>query len=355
MQTTTIDLIIGTYTNEGSSEGIYVYSFNKETGALVYKNKTTDIKNPSFLTLSSDLKNVYAISEFSGDPTGMVYAYGYDAASGALTFKNKVSAGGKGPCYVSVDKNDHYVFTANYGSGSLAAVPILKDGSLSQNIQDIYNKGNIVDGKEGASRMHSVVISPDNRYLFAANLGTDKIGVYSFDENAKEEPLDEIEFVSLPAKSGPRHFTFHPNGKYAYLVQELDGGITAFNYNDGKLTQLQIVSMIPDDFKGKFGAADIHISPDGLFLYASNRLELNEIVIYSIDQKNGLLNYVGREASQGKNPRNFAIDPSGNFLLVANQATNEILVFKRDKKTGLLTATDSKLKIGQPVCLKFVI
>ena len=174
MQANTTDLIVGTYTNEGSSDGIYVYTFNNETGKLIYKNKTTDIENPSFLTLSSDLKSVYAISEFGSDSIGMVYAYGYDAESGALTFKNKASAGGSGPCYVSVDKSDRYIFTANYGSGSLAAVPILDDGSLSQDVQQIYNKGIITDGKEEPSRMHSVVISPDNRYLFASNLGTDK-------------------------------------------------------------------------------------------------------------------------------------------------------------------------------------
>ncbi len=350
----TVDLIIGTYTNEGSSEGIYVYTFNKETGELLYKNKTTDIENPSFLTLSPDRKNIYAVSEFGSDSIGMVYAYDFDAESGALTFKNKVSAGGNGPCYVSVDKMNSYVFTANYGSGSLAAIPILDDGSLSQDIQEIYNKGNLVEGTEGPSRMHSVVTSPDNRYLFAANLGTDKIGVYSFNEKAKTNSLKELEFVSLPEKSGPRHFVFHPNRKYAYLIQELDGGITAFNYDDGKLNEMQNVSIIPEGFQGSFATADIQISPDGLFLYGSNRLELNEIVIYSIDQENGSLTFVNRESSLGKNPRNFAIDPSGNFLLVANQTSDEIVVFKRNKETGLLSATDIRLEIGRPVCLKFV-
>lgn len=353
---TKFDLIIGTYTNTGTSEGMYVYTFDSETGQFEYKNKTTDIDNPSYLALSPDLKSVYAVSEFGKDSIGMVYSYGYDAETGSLTFKNKESAGGNGPCYVSVDKTGKYVFTANYGSGSLAAVPVMADGSLGSAVQEIYNKGNIVDGKEGRSRMHSVVISPDNHYLFAPNLGTDKIGVYKFDANAASNPLTpgDPEFVSLPAKSGPRHFTFHPKGKYAYLIQELDGGITAFDYQDGKLTEIQTVSIIPEGFEGKFGAADIHISPDGKFLYGSNRIDLNEIVIYSIDQRNGELTFVGRESSKGKNPRNFAIDPTGNFLLVANQDTDDIYVFKRDKETGLLSYTDVSLKVGRPVCLKFV-
>lgn len=353
---TKFDLIIGTYTNTGTSEGIYVYTFDTETGQFEYKNKTTDIDNPSYVALSPDLKSVYAISEFGEDTIGMVYSYAYDAETGALTFRNKESAGGRGPCYVSVDKTGKYVFTANYGSGSLAAVPVLQDGSLSSDVQEIYNKGNIVDGKEGRSRMHSVVISPDNRYLFAPNLGTDKIGDYKFDANATSNPLtpNDPEFISLPEKSGPRHFTFHPNGKYAYVIQELDGGITAFDYKDGQLTEIQTVSIIPEGFEGRFGAADIHISPDGKFLYGSNRIDLNEIVIYSIDQSNGELTFVGRESSRGKIPRNFAIDPTGNFLLVANQDTDDIFVFRRDKDTGLLSYTDVSLNVGRPVCLKFV-
>lgn len=354
---TVFDLLIGTYTGGGStSEGIYVYTFDSETGRLSYKNKTTDIDNPSFLTISPDHQSVYAISESGSDPEGKVYAYGYDAKTGKLTFKNKASAGGKGPCYVSVDQSGHYVFTANYGSGSLAAVPVMPDGSLSSAVQEIYNKGNQVDGKEGPSRMHAAVIAPDNEYLIAPNLGIDKIGIYRFDAEVASHPLTaaDPEFISLPLKTGPRHFTFHPNGKYGYLIGELDGTITAFDYDAGTLTQTQSISMIPEGFEGIFGAADVHISPDGKFLYGSNRIGLNELVIFSIDQKSGGLTYVGREPSKGKIPRNFAIDPTGNFLLVANQDTDNIHVFKRDKETGLLTPTDQSLAVGRPVCLAFV-
>src|SRR5690554_319948 len=285
---TKFDLLIGTYTNRGSSsEGIYVYTFDSKTGELEYKNEVGDIDNPSYLAISPDHKNVYAVSESGRDPVGMVYAYDYDSSTGKLTFKNKESAGGNGPCYVSVDKTGKYVFTANYGSGSLAAIPIMADGSLGSAVQEIYNKGTMVDGKEGPSRMHAAVISPDNNYLFAPNLGTDKIGVYSFNAKATADPLKaaDPEFVSLPEKSGPRHFVFHPSEKYAYAIQELDGGITAFNYKNGKLTAIQTISILPEDFEGRFAAADIHISPDGKFLYGSNRIGLNEIVIYSINQK----------------------------------------------------------------------
>jgi len=349
------DVIIGTYTNTGKSEGIYVYSFNEETGALTYKNKVGNVDNPSFLTVSPDKKYVYAISE-SGENSS-VSAFNYDVATGKLTFINKQPSGGRGPCYVEVDQTGKFVFTANYGSGSLAALPVLADGSLGSDIQQIDHTGaSMVKPSQKSPRMHSVVMDPKNEFLIASNLGTDKIGVYKFDPLKKSNPLTpaDPEFVSLDPGSGPRHFAFHPNGKYAYSVRELDAHVTAFTYEGGKLTPIQTITMLPDNFEGKIGAADIHVSPDGKFVYASNRLDLNEIVIYAVDQATGRLTFVGRQSSMGNHPRNFAIDPTGNFLLVANQNTDDIYVFKRDKTTGLLTLTDNKLELGQPVCLKFV-
>lgn len=351
-----IDLLIGTYTDSGDSEGIYVYTFDTDSGTLRYKNKATGIDNPSFLTLSPDLKNVYAVSEWGKDSSGTVYAYDFNQQSGQLTFLNKQSSGGNGPCYASTDLTGQYVFTANYGSGSLAAIPIAADGSLGNDIQAIYHSGNMVNGEEGPTRMHASVVSPDNQVLFVTNLGTNKITSYPLDTDAESFPLDTANLIShsLAEGSGPRHFTFHPTGKYAYAIHELDGKITLFDYKDGALSEKQQVSIIPEGFAGKFAAADIHISPDGKFLYGSNRLELNEIVIFKINQINGELSFVGREPSQGKTPRNFAIDPSGKFLLVANQNTNDISVFRRNLETGLLTATSEKITIGSPVCLKFV-
>lgn len=348
------DVLIGTYTNT-SSEGIYVYSFNETTGELTYKNKVTGIDNPSYLTVSPDKKYVYAISE-SGENSS-VSAFNYDVASGRLTFINKQSSGGRGPCYVEVDQTGKFVFTANYGSGSLAAVPVLADGSLGADLQQIDHEGaSMVKPSQKSPRMHSVVMAPDNKYLIASNLGTDKLGIYQFDASKKSQPLTPAnpEFVSLDPGSGPRHFTFHPNGKFAYSVRELDAKVTAFTYQEGKLTPIQSITMLPDNFEGRTGAADIHVSPDGKFVYASNRLDLNEIVIYAVDQSTGTLTFVGRESSMGDHPRNFAIDPTGNFLLVANQNTDDIYVFKRNKETGLLTLTANKLELGRPVCLKFV-
>lgn len=351
-----IDLLIGTYTDAGDSEGIYVYTFDTDSGTLVYKNKATGIDNPSFLALSPDLDHVYAVSEWGKDSTGTVYAYDFDPQSGALSFLNKQSSGGDGPCYVSVDKTGSYIFTANYGSGSLAAIPIAADGSLGDDVQAIYHPGNQIDEKEGPSRMHASLVSPDNEWLFVTNLGTDKITSYPLNASAGSFPLDTVQQASYSVEegSGPRHFTFHPNGKYGYAIHELDGSITLFDYENGTLSKRQRVSLLPPGDNGKFAAADIHISPDGKYLYGSNRLALNEIVIFKINQENGELSIVGRESSQGKSPRNFAIDPTGKYLLVANQNTNDIYVFLRDPETGLLTLTPEKITIGSPVCLKFV-
>lgn len=351
-----VDLLIGTYTDSGDSEGIYVYTFDTDSGTLVYKNKATGIDNPSYLALSSDLDHVYAVSEWGKDSVGTVYAYDFDQQTGQLTFLNKQSSGGNGPCYVTTDPTGSYVYTANYGSGSLAAIPTEPDGSLGNDIQEIYHIGNIVDGTEGPSRMHAAVVSPDQNYLFVTNLGTDKITSYPLNTNAETFPLDttKARAVSLEKGSGPRHFTFHPNGKYAYAIHELNGKITLFDYEEGELTEKQQVNILPEGFADKFAAADIHISPDGKFLYGSNRLGLNEIVIFEIDQTTGELNFVGRESSRGKTPRNFVIDPSGKFLLVANQDTNDIFVFRRDVETGLLASTPQKITVGNPVCLKFV-
>jgi 6-phosphogluconolactonase len=350
-QSAKYQLIIGSYNTPAKPEGIYVYDFNTKTGELTHKT-TTNVASPSYLAVSPDRKHIYAVSE---DQSHTVNAFGYNATSGQLTFLNKQDTGGGSPAYVSVDATGKYVFVANYAGGNLAAVPVLKDGSLGTDIQYIKHEGSSIDKRQTKPFAHSTVISPDNKYLFVSDLGIDKINIYKFDP-LKSPPLSPAEpaFASLTPGSGPRHFTFHPNKKFAYLIQEINGTITAFNYNDGKLTSLQTVSIVPEGFTGRIGAADIHVSPDGKFLYGSNRGDANDLSIFAIDQATGKLTFVGRQSTLGKTPRNFAIDPTGNFLLAANQDTNDIFIFKRDQKTGLLTATGQKITISKPSCLQFV-
>ena len=349
----TYSLLIGTYTKSGTNDGIYVYDFNSQTGEVNLKSKISGEENPSYLAIGKDGKHVYAVNEVRN---GGISSYLFNPKSGELTFLNRVGSGGDSPCYVSVDDKNKYVFAGNYGSGSLAAIPLKEDGSLGTGPQFIQHEGSSIDkGRQQGPHVHCTVLSPDNHYLLTANLGTDKVSIYQFDASKVSQPLSPAEpaFVSVKAGSGPRHITFHPNSKYAYLIHEMGSMITVFDYKNGQLIEKQTITMLSPDFKGKVGAADIHISPDGKFLYGSNRGNANELVIYGINKK-GLLSYVGRQPAQGKAPRNFAVDPSGNFLLVANQDSNEVIVFKRDKKTGLLTPTGGKIQLSKPVCLKFV-
>lgn len=349
----TYALLIGTYTSSGTNAGIYVYDFNSRTGDVNLKSKVAGEESPSYLAISKDGKHVYAVNEVRN---GSISSFLFNPASGELSILNRVGSGGASPCYVSVDDKNKYVLAGNYSSGSVAAIPLNEDGSLGTGPQFIQHEGSSIDkGRQQGPHVHCSVLSPDNRYLLTADLGTDKVNIYQFDASGASQPLSPAEpaFVSVKAGSGPRHITFHPNSKYVYLIHEMGAMITVFDFKNGQMVEKQEITMLSPDFKGKVGAADIHISPDGKFLYGSNRGDANELVIFSIN-KNGKLNYAGRQPSQGKIPRNFAIDPSGNFLLVANQGSNEIIMFKRDKKTGLLSPTGGKIQISKPVCLKFV-
>ena len=347
------NLLIGTYTKSDKVDGIHVYTFNSKTGEFGYKDGVSGIKNPSFLAISKDRKHLYAVSEV-GNGQGSISAYSFDASTGKLAYLNSASSGGDGPCHLTIDDQNKFVFAGNYSGGSLSAIPVNKDGSLSQDIQAITHQGSSVHPNQDKPHVHATVLSPDNQYLFVPDLGTDKINIYSVDVT-QAKPLTPAvpDFVKLEAGSGPRHFTFHPNQQYAYVIQELTGTITAFKYVEGKLDPIQSVNNTPDSFNGTPDASDIHISPDGKFLYGSLRGEINELVIYALGQ-DGKLTYVGRQSTFGDHPRNFVIDPSGNYLLVGNGQSDEIVIFKRDHQTGLLTSTGNKISLGSPVCLKFV-
>ena len=351
-QTGKYQLIVSGYTSATKPEGISVYDFNIKTGELTYKNKVV-VSNPTFMTVAPDQRHIYSVNEDRVDPG--LSAFNYDPASGQLTLINKQLVGGTGPAYVSVDATSKFAFSANYNDGTLTALPILNDGSLGKDIQVLKHQGHGPTKAQAGPHVHSVIISPDNNYLFAVDLGTDQISSYHFDPK-KVAPLTPMDppFIQLSPGSGPRHFAFHPNKKFAYVVQEMTGSVTAFNYSKGVLTKIDTVSLTDNGFKGTNNAADIHVSADGNFLYASNRGTANDLSIFSVDQKTGKLTFVGRQSSLGKSPRNFAIDPTGNFLLIANSDSNEVSVFKRDQKTGLITPTGQKIDIVRPTCLQFL-
>jgi 6-phosphogluconolactonase len=346
-------LIIGTY-DSPKSEGVYVYKFNSDDGS---SREISHVKasNPSFVTISPNQKNVYAVYENARDGDGgEVAAFTFNKATGTLSLINQQRSGGDHPCYITIDKTGKWVIIANYTSGTLSVVPVKANGGLGKATTVIHDHGSGKDpARQEGPHVHSTVLSADNRWLFVADLGIDKEMVYAFNAATGKLTPAKKPFVAAEAGSGPRHFIFHPNNKYAYLVEELSGTVEAYKYSNGVLTQMQRISTLPANDTSFAGSADIHISPDAKFLYASNRGGSNTIVIYAINATTGKLTLVGHQSTLGIAPRNFTIDPSGNFLLVGNQNSDEIVIFKRDRQTGLLSDSGKRINVGKPVCLKW--
>ena len=283
-------------------------------------------------------------------------AYDFDAASGKLDFINKVSSGTENPCHISLSKDGKWLAVANYTGGSLATFPINGDGSLEPFSQHIIHSGTGVNPqRQEKPHAHSVFFSPDQKFLLSPDLGLDQVYIYKFNSN-NPKPLQpaEIPFIKADPGAGPRHLDFSPSGKYMYVVEEMGGTVSAYTYKDGVTKKIQRIATHPEDYKGQPGSADIHISPDGKFLYASNRGDEDNIAIFSVDVVTGKLTSVGYQSVLGAQPRNFMIDPTGKFLLVANQKTNNIVVFRRDMITGLLQQTLQHIEIPNPVCLQML-
>nr|WP_118182164.1 lactonase family protein [Paraburkholderia phosphatilytica] len=359
------DLLIGTYIG-GKSEGIYVYRFDSKTGNATPLSVAQTV-NPSFLVVSRDRQYVYAVNELPGDhgpatTRGDISAFRFDRQSGQLSLLDRVSSEGNDPCYLAISPDGRYLTTANYSvasdpGGSFAVFPLQADGKVGRAVLTVHHDGGgPVKGRQDNAHVHSTVFSPDGHYLFAQDLGTDKLYTYRYTPDGSRGlfgPTD-VRYTQMKPGTGPRHLIFAPNGKYAYLTSELAGTVTVFSYEDGKLAERQIVPLAEPGFKGKVGAAAIHLSPDGRFLYASNRGDANDISIFSIDATSGLLKRVGRQSSLGESPREFAIDPTGHWLIVGNQLSDTVYVFKRDPATGLLGPDPKRLEVGSPVDFKLV-
>ncbi|WP_168793078.1 lactonase family protein [Paraburkholderia aromaticivorans] len=359
------DMLVGTYTGP-KSEGLYVYRFDTKTGEATRVSVAQTV-NPSYLVVSRDRRFLYAVNEMPGDngpatQRGGISAFRFDAASGQLTFLNKVSSDGNDPCYLSLSPDGKYLLTANYSvaadpGGSFAVFPLQADGQLGASVLTVHHEGGgPVKGRQDNSHVHSTVFSPDGHYLFAQDLGADKLYSYRYTPDGSRGLFGPTDwrYNQEKAGSGPRHLVFGAEGKHAYLTSEMAATVSTFNYNDGKLTQVQTLPLTEPGFKGAVGAAAIHLSPDGRFLYATNRGDANDIVIFSVDPTNGHLKKVGHQSSMGKSPREFAIDPTGNWLIVGNQNSDTVYVFKRDQQSGLLEANPKRFEIGSPVDFKLV-
>lgn len=349
-QTNSLNLLIGTYTKNCDSKGIYVYEFDTVTGDFTFKNATSNkTDNPNFITISKDNKFVYSVNENGLE--SYVSAFSFDSTTGKLGFINKQKTNSPGPCYIINDANN--VITANYSGGSIAVFGKNIDGSVTELKQLIQHYGKGVNLKrQDKPHPHMVQFSPDHKYVFSTDLGTDKLHFYRYNSRDSIKPLQPTDSVSVKAGSGPRHFIYSKDGKKLYLLQELDGTVSVYKYAKGKLRLIQETTVLKEGFNKIFTAADIHISSDNRFLYATNRGEANDITCFKI-KKDGKLTLVDRTSTFGNGPRNFAIDPSGNFLLVGHQFSNNVTIFKRNKYTGKLTYTGKNIEMCSPVCLVF--
>ena len=359
------DLLVGTYTGSGKSEGIYVYRFDAGTGATT-RLASAQTVNPSYLVVSKDRQHVYAVNELPGDngPTtqrGGISAFRFDPRSGQLTFVNSVSSDGNDPAYLAISPDGRYLLTANYSvasnpGGSFAVFPL--DGErVGPSVLTVHHDGSgPVKGRQDNSHVHSTVFSPDGRYLFAQDLGADKVYSYRYTPDGSRGLFGPTEsrYTLVKPGSGPRHLIFDQAGKHAYLTTEMNASVTMYDYDDGKLTLRQTLPMTAPGFKGKIGGGAIHLSPDGRFLYATNRGDANEIVRYAVNPSDGHLKLLGRTSTLGKTPREFAIDPTGRWLIVGNQNSDSVYFFRRNLDTGELASDPKRLEIGSPVDFKFV-
>lgn len=349
-------LLIGTYTN-GKSEGIYVYDFNTTNGDNVFVS-SVKTSNPSYLAVSPNKKYVYAVNEDADalNNGGAVSAFKFNRKTGTLSFINQVPSGGNHPCYICFNNTGKWAIAANYTGGSFSILPVSKNGSVATAKDIIQHKGTGANKeRQESAHVHATVFSSDNKYLLVSDLGMDKLMVYHFNSEKGTVALDTTASINVSAGAGPRHIAIHPSEKYVYLTEELSGTIAAFTFSaNGKLKLFQTISAVAENYKGSFGGADIHVSPDGKFLYASNRGEANTIAIFSIDTTTGNLSALGQQSTFGVKPRNFNFDPSGNFLLVANEVSGGIVIFSINHQTGLLTDTGKRVDVPNPVCIKWV-
>ena len=347
---------VGTYTGP-HSKGIYAFRFDASTGKLTSLGLMAESVNPSFLAADPRGRFLYAaneISNYEGQKVGGVSALAIDQKTGKLAFLNEVPSGGAGPCHVTLDQTARYVLVANYDGGSVGVFPVAPDGRLSSSSAFIQHTGHGVNPqRQEGPHAHATELSPDNRFVITADLGLDELLVYRFDPSRGTLTPNNPPFGKVEPGAGPRHLAFHPNGKFLYVINEMQSSVAAFSYDAGTLRNLGTVSTLPKEFQGNNDAAEIAVHPTGRFLYGSNRGH-DSIAVFTIDPAAGTLTPVQYASTRGKTPRNFAIDPTGSYLLAGNQDSNSVVAFRIDTKTGQLTPTGQVLEIPSPVCIAFV-
>lgn len=352
-------VFIGTYTSRGS-EGVYLSRLDLNTGELSKPRLVGRLPNPSFLAIHPSGKFLYAVSEiddFNGKKTGAIAALQMDAKTGDLKLLNKQPSGGPGPCHVVVDAAGAHALAANYSGGSVVALPIEASGRLGAASAFVQHVGSSVNpDRQEAPHAHSINLDAANRFAFAADLGLDQVLIYRFDPQTGALKPNDPPHVAVAAGAGPRHFAFHPSGKYAYVINELDMTMTAFSYDpeSGALTVIDSAATLPPDASREGAStAEVQVHPSGRFVYGSNRGH-HSIAVFQVDEASGKLTPKGHADTRGKTPRNFAIDPTGAWLLAANQDTDSITVFRIDQETGALSPIGDPISAPMPVCLKMM-
>lgn len=343
------NLVVGTYTNKCKSEGIYIYDYNTNTGDAKPKGVSKNVENPSYLTVSPDKKFIYSVNE-SGDKS-TVSAFKYTASTGKLDYINKKDSEGADPCHIIADAKN--VIVANYSGGSIAVFERKKEGGLTEAKQVIQHTGSSVNKeRQEKAHVHMVQFSPDKKFVFSNDLGTDKIYIYAYNPDGGSKTLTLKETIDVKPGSGPRHLVFNPNGIFFYVLNELDASLVAYSYINQKVEKIQETSLVKPETIGKNSAAHIAFTRDGKYLYATNRGDANTISAFKV-HSNGMIKMVQQLYTDGDTPRNFAIDPKDNFVLVAHQNSSNIAVFKRNKTTGMLDDTCKRIDVCSPVCLVF--
>ncbi len=354
---------VGTYTGP-KSKGIYLFKFDAKNldgsqDALVPLGLAAETPSPSFLEIDAKRGLVFAVNEvdqFEGKPSGAVSAFSIDRATGKLTLLNQRASMGRGPCHLVLDKTGRFLFVANYGSGTVAVLPVAADGRLGEASSVIQHAGQSVNpDRQKGPHAHCMTLDPANRFVFACDLGLDKILTYRFDAQKGTLTAADPAFTSVAPGSGPRHMVFRPDGRFAYVINEMTSSVTAFAYDPkaGVLRELQTLSTLPASFTGSNSGAEIDVHPSGKFLYASNRGH-NSVALFNIDAGKGTLTFVDAMPTEGRTPRHFGIDPSGRYAGVANQATDNIFPGRIDAATGRFKLAATAASVGAPVCVKFV-
>jgi 6-phosphogluconolactonase len=353
-----VPVIIGTQTS-GPNKGFSVARFDTSTGKLSAAKLLEEAIAPAFFVIHPDKRHLYtcnSVNNFQGQSSGSISAYSLDPATAKLSLLNQIPSGGAGPCYISLDNSGHYAFVANYSAGNVSVFAINSDGSIGPRTAFVQHTGkSIYPERQTSAHAHFIKADASNRYVFVADLGTDKVFIYKFDQKTGTLSASSPAFMQLTPGAGPRHIAFHPGGRFIYVINELSCTITAFAWDSKKGTanELQTIATLPSDFKGENTCAEIKIHPNGKFLYGSNRGH-NSIAAFAIENMTGKLTFIEHVPTQGQKPRNFSFDPSLHWMIVTNIDSDNAVVFRINEITGRLTQTGEPVSVPNPYCIQFV-